>query len=491
MPHAIMSDDKIPEIQRALVLQGGGALGAYDAGVFQALYDTLPKEVEHNGERGRPLFDIVAGTSSGAMNGAILVSYVVEKGTWNGSIDRLNEFWRYVSVNPNVQNIPGFSSWWQNWHNLNPNAASDELARKYYSTKEFLFTGVQHVFFPLMPTPDMKFFDPQNTWYRYDNKPLKKSLEQFANFPIATDFREESRQKQPRLLLVSVDVLEGAVVTFDSYPKVDGSRKSVYDAYYYSANGTNEINNNKDERYEYTISYDDGIISDYAIASASVPINYDYAKIKANKLTIDKQGNENIEKVQRYFWDGGIASNTPLRELIQSHKDYWLDVKGKGKDDAAIPNLDVYIVDVWPTRQNNIPMDHDGVVDRNYELLLSDKTAYDEKVANIVSDYIKFVSRMKNLAVEAIDGITDTNKKKTLQFDLENILKTKAKSSHRNGDPRIYEDLTKGRFEINVKRIERISNTEYDISNKLFDYSVDTIKQLIRDGYDDARKVIK
>ena len=46
-----------------------------------------------------------------------------------------------------------------------------------------------------MPTPDMKFFDPQNTWYRYDNEPLKESLEQFANFPIATDFREESRQK--------------------------------------------------------------------------------------------------------------------------------------------------------------------------------------------------------------------------------------------------------------------------------------------------------
>ena len=79
MPHSIMSDDKIPEIQRALVLQGGGALGAYDAGVFQALYDTLPKEVEHNGERARPLFDIVAGTSSGAMNGAILVERNLER----------------------------------------------------------------------------------------------------------------------------------------------------------------------------------------------------------------------------------------------------------------------------------------------------------------------------------------------------------------------------------------------------------------------------
>ena len=45
------------------------------------------------------------------------------------------------------------------------------------------------------------------------------------------------------------------------------------------------------------------------------------------------------------FWDGGIASNTPLRELIQAHKDYWQDVKGVAK----IPDLDVYIVDVWPT----------------------------------------------------------------------------------------------------------------------------------------------
>jgi NTE family protein len=129
----------------------------------------------------------------------------------------------------------------------------------------------------------------------------------------------------------------------------------------------------------------------------------------ANKLTIDNQGNEAIEKVQRYFWDGGVASNTPLRELIQAHKDYWLNVKGEGKDDAAIPDLEVFIVDVWPTKEKNIPMDHDGVINRNYDLLLCDKTDYDEKVADIVSDYIKFVS-MRELAGEAIDGIADKNK---------------------------------------------------------------------------------
>ena len=53
------------------------------------------------------------------------------------------------------------------------------------------------------------------------------------------------------------------------------------------------------------------------------------------------------------------------------------------------------------------------------------------------------------------------------------------------------EILIKGRFEINVIRIERTSNIDYDISNKLFDYSADTIKQLTRDGFEDANKILK
>jgi predicted acylesterase/phospholipase RssA len=206
----------------------------------------------------------------------------------------------------------------------------------------------------------------------------------------------------------------------------------------------------------------------------------------ANKLTVDDQGNKKIENAERCFWDGGIASNTPLRELIQAHKDYWQDVKGV----ARIPDLDVYIVDVWPTKQNNIPVDHDGVVDRNFELLLSDKTAYDEKVADIVSDYINFVSELRDLAVEAIDGIGNANKKKDLLNKLDSIYKTKAKTSHRSGDPREYQDLIKGRFEINVIRIERTSNIDNDISNKLFDYSADTIKQLTSDGFEDAMEIL-
>ena len=30
-----------PQLQRALVFQGGGALGAYEAGIYKALYELL------------------------------------------------------------------------------------------------------------------------------------------------------------------------------------------------------------------------------------------------------------------------------------------------------------------------------------------------------------------------------------------------------------------------------------------------------------------
>ena len=113
--------------------------------------------------------------------------------------------------------------------------------------------------------------------------------------------------------------------------KLDGIRKSEYGDYIKL-----KENGNKDGKYkwqyQFEIPYEDGIVSDHAIASGSVPINYDYSKLMANKLTIDNQGNKKIENAERCFWDGGIASNTPLRELIQAHKDYWQDVKGVCKD---------------------------------------------------------------------------------------------------------------------------------------------------------------
>jgi NTE family protein len=184
--------NKVPQTQRALVFQGGGALGAYNAGVFKALYEKIGHKEG---------FDIVAGTSSGGMNGAILVSHVIENGTWEGSLEKLDVFSDHLSTGSYADLIPGFREWWHYWHNINPSIASGEAARRYYSAKQFLYSGVPHVYLPQFWTPylpfsglpkmDYKFFDlifPPNIWYVYTNQPLRESLGRFVNFPIATSF---------------------------------------------------------------------------------------------------------------------------------------------------------------------------------------------------------------------------------------------------------------------------------------------------------------
>ena len=220
------------------------------------------------------------------------------------------------------------------------------------------------------------------------------------------------------------------------------------------------------------------------MASGSVPINYAYTNIDdVNKLkTIDNQGNVTFDKIPRYFWDGGILSNTPLRELIQSHKDCWFRVVGNEKDEAVVPDLEVYIVDVWPTKEETIPWDHDAVLDRKEDLLLNDKTDYDEKTANIVSDYISLVEKFIDLA----------QRHNIQKSEIDDILsETTKRSKHRTGPDRQYRDLINGRFDVNVHRIEREQNAELDIYNKMLDYSTETIQQLMQDGYDDTKKIFK
>ena len=68
----------------------------------------------------------------------------------------------------------------------NSNAISEEATRRYYSTKQFLFTGIQMYFLSAFAKLDTKYFNPQNIWPIYSNQPLKDNLERYAKFPIAT-----------------------------------------------------------------------------------------------------------------------------------------------------------------------------------------------------------------------------------------------------------------------------------------------------------------
>ena len=472
----------IPEKERALVLQGGGSLGAYGAGAYRALYESISEMNTKNGNKGKPIFDIVAGTSIGAINAAILVSYVVENQTYEGSAERLIDFWKYLSKESMVESNPFFKQWWDYWHSINGEAASGETARRYYSAKEFELYGVSNVFDPPQPRYDNKFYDSQNTWYRFSNEPLKKSLERFAKFPIATTQEEN----QPRLILVAVDVADGMPVTFDSYPKEDGSRKTEYGKFIRTKD--------KEIGFEHIVHYDKGITSDHVIASGSYPVNFDFSKIEVDSC-ISQHSNRSLDfenrtvssketnyyeykKELRHFWDGGLLSNTPLMQLVLLHRQYWYRVR-RLKD--SIPRLGVCIVNLHPKKQEEIPMDRDGVINRNNDIIYSDRTHQEENMLLVVSDYIDLVKAL--LKVSKDHGVKDVI--------INNLLNQKTRYHGEFLKARTFLDIIEGRFQIDeIVNINR-ENDEHTISNKSYDFSVGTIKQLLELGYNDARKAYK
>ena len=83
----------LPFERVALVLQGGGALGAYQAGVYQAIHEAR--------------IDVhwLCGTSIGAINGALIAGNPPDK-----RVERLRDFWETVTKPPlRIPNVPWFT----------------------------------------------------------------------------------------------------------------------------------------------------------------------------------------------------------------------------------------------------------------------------------------------------------------------------------------------------------------------------------------------
>jgi NTE family protein len=475
-------------INRALIFQGGGSLGAYEAGAYKAINEDLSAYFRTEGRGNEPIFHIVSGTSIGAINAALLVSYVKENKTWEGSGERLVEFWEYLSTQPSVEKLPYFTHYWDSWRRLNKRIASGESARRYFSTKEFILKGVPNVFVPKTPLLDNRFFDPLNTWYIYDNRPLKESLEKFARFPISTSFEND----EPRLLLVAVDVQEATPVVFDSYEKEDGTRKSEYGRYGRMKSDGSAKNPESNEGFEHVIRYEDGIKADFVLASCSVPVNYDYTRLNVENRTLAVEGqgdnkdigdnnrpsSSNGSNSLRFFWDGGLLANTPLRQTIVAHRHYWHRVRKLDN----IPRLKFGIINLHPAKQDYLPSDYDGVIDRKNDIIYHDRTEFDEFVAVLVSDYAILAKSLIKLAED--NGASKEALQKILNEKTNVVFLATGKQGR-------YDDLVKGRVDVDlVERLER-KNDSHTISNKTFDFSKITIQQLIQDGYQETKEQMK
>src|SRR6266404_4771834 len=210
--------------KRVLVLQGGGALGSYQAGAFQALC--------------RQGFEPewIAGISIGAINAAIIAGNAPEQ-----RVPRLKEFWEMVSAP-----VP--------W---NPVTSGDRARSLFNETSAALIAtfGVPGFFTPrLPPAPLWPPGSPQSQSY-YDTSPLKKTLERLVDFDRINDLKM-------RLSVGAVGVTSGNFRYFDNYEFKKLGKK---------------------------------IGPEHIMASGALPPGFPSVEIEGE-----------------HYWDGGIASNTPL-----------------------------------------------------------------------------------------------------------------------------------------------------------------------------------
>ena len=242
----------------ALVLQGGGALGAYQAGVFQALDEAGIEP------------DWISGISIGAFNSAIIA------GNPPGQrVEKLRRFWERVTqplaewqaLIPSGETIeeeaaasmaPHPTGFWLAASRLIPafNLDSTRALLNQWAAGRVLFNGTPG-FFALRPvTPWFWPAGSERATSYYDASALKTTLEQHIDF-------DRINSGPMRLSVGAVNVRTGNFVYFDTAK--------------------------------------DRIRAEHVMASGALPPAFGAVEIDGE-----------------HYWDGGLVSNTPLRWVVDN-----------------------------------------------------------------------------------------------------------------------------------------------------------------------------
>ncbi|MGA9171576.1 MAG: patatin-like phospholipase family protein [Nitrososphaeraceae archaeon] len=325
-------------VENVLVLQGGGSLGAFACGVFKAL---VKKNVR---------IDIVAGTSIGAVNAAIIV------GSKSDHPEKeLENFWIEVA---------------ESSHNIIPDIFVfdyDNNAKKYISKKisaasaNAAMFGVPKMFTPVWSrwSPwshdeddnnkiydrnnkrDQRehyydFLNPRNWTYFYDHSPLAKTLDRYIDYKrLNLAATKEKLPEVLRLIITAVDVMTARPLIFDN-AKMEIKAKHI-------------------------------------LASSGYPI-YGFPWIEVE---------DNV-----YAWDGSLLSNTPVREVIY-----------------ASPRNDknIFIVENYPRKIQKLPSNMAEVESRAKDIIFSDKNMDNIKMSRLITRHIQLIENLYDIVQKKVD----------------------------------------------------------------------------------------
>jgi predicted acylesterase/phospholipase RssA len=259
---------------------------------------------------------------------------------------------------------------------------------------------------------------------------------------------------------------------FDSYEKEDNKWYTEY------GGGDDDEDEQDDDSSSsrYRIRHD-GIGLEQLLASCLFPFALHHSSFYDEKT-----------KTMRTFWDGAFISNTPLREVLHHHRKFWQNyfiAKGVPEDKRHVPDLEVYIVNLYPSKETNVPVDIDEIKDREIDIKFHDRTVYDEKVAHMVTDYINMAHNLIKLAKEK--GATQEEIDRTLEVQ---DTASKGRGASKKSRKRTYQTLLDGRFSVRVLRFDRQDDGS-TIFGKHADFSETTIDDLMSRGREDAKALLE
>jgi NTE family protein len=330
-------------LENVLILQGGGSLGAFGCGVYKAL------------AKNNINIDILAGTSIGAVNAAIIAGSSRNDDD-NKPEKALEEFW--LELGENFINLESYFyspfSWLSSSIFMDYNSLllrNMPLVENYANLKSLLsfyssaFYGNDAMFLPRWRSNfsfhhhnnnSSNFSNPSKWTYLYDNSPLEKTLEKYIDYEKLTP----TGKPNGRLIITAVNVLTAEPLTFDSSKTKINSR--------------------------------------HILASSGYPFYFlPWTEIEKGI----------------YGWDGGLLSNTPLREVI---------------DASPIDNKQVFLVENYPKNIDKLPENILDVLHRARDIVFSDKTMHNIQMSKVITRYLQFIDELyhiidKNIDKEKID----------------------------------------------------------------------------------------
>jgi NTE family protein len=332
-------------IENVLILQGGGSLGAFGCGVFKALANNNIK------------IDIIAGTSIGGLNAAIIAGskedhpekaleqYWLELAEGSANLNSTFIEWLVgypistqtpKSVTPFAQTLPRPTE-----HSAITHISQVKSMMSFYSSAIY---GNKKIFLPRW-SPEFAFTDPQyfkpHKWtYMYDHSPLVETAEKYIDY----NKLQPNGKPNSRLIITAVNVLTAEPLIFD----------------------TTEQN----------------ITSKHILAATGYPTYY-FQWVEVEKGV--------------YAWDGSLLSNTPLREVI---------------DASPVNDKRVFLVENYPKNCDTLPDNLSEVQHRARDIMFSDKTLHSVKMSKAITYYLKLINDLYEMLEDHFDSNEKEDKRK-------------------------------------------------------------------------------